>query len=302
MARLPALHGAIEQTWIERVTPEALAGATVLGVSWAQLLAWAASLGLPFLLLALVSRLAIVLARMAIHDPADRRRIDAWHAGLHGPLILVLTLVTHLASLTVLGLSLRFRIAYSRVVIVLLIVALAWLLHRLLTLSFAYLRGKLRSREQAETRSLMLLGERVLKVAIDLGAVFACLAVIGVDTGTVLAGLGIDGVALAIGARTTVENFLGGVFLLTDRALAVGDMCRIAEHIGHIEDITLRSVRLRTLEQTLLSVPAGMLSADSVENFSARRKILIRSTLRLRYGTSVDQLRSILERIPRLLA
>jgi MscS family membrane protein len=64
----------------------------------------------------------------------------------------------------------------------------------------------------------------------------------------------------------------------------------------------LRSVRLRTLEQTLLVIPAGLLSQSVVENFTTRGKILIQTTLRLRYGTSTDQLRTILDEIAALLS
>ena len=95
-----------------------------------------------------------------------------------------------------------------------------------------------------------------------------------------------------------VENLLGGVFLLADKAIAVGDYCRISNRLGWVEDITLRSVRLRTQERTLLSIPAGALSQDNVENFATRDKILIQTVLRLRYGTTTEQIQTILERPP----
>jgi MscS family membrane protein len=82
----------------------------------------------------------------------------------------------------------------------------------------------------------------------------------------------------------------------------VGDTCSISNRVGVVEDITLRSVRLRTLEQTLLSIPAGTLSQASVENFATRAKILAQTTLRVRYGTTAEQLRSILTGIQRLIA
>jgi MscS family membrane protein len=197
--------------------------------------------------------------------------------------------------------SLRFRITYARSVAVLLVFALTWLIRRLLTLSFVYTRSRMLRREQSATRSLMLLAERLLKALIIVVAVFVCLLIVGVDTTTSLAGLGIAGLAIAVGAQKTVENFLGGLFLLSDKAIAVGDWCSISKRVGVVEDITLRSVRLRTLEQTLLSIPAGALSQDSIENFSTRGKILMNTTLRLRYGTSSEQLKAILDGIRRLL-
>jgi MscS family membrane protein len=182
----------------------------------------------------------------------------------------------------------------------LLVLAVAWLIRRLLTLSFGYTRSRMRS-EKAGAKSMMLLGERLIKVVILLAALFLMLTILGVDTQTALAGLGIGGVAIAIGAQKTVENFLGGVFLLSDKAIAVGDTCSISNRVGVVEDITLRSVRLRTSEQTLLLIPAGVLSQDCIENFSTRGKILAKSTLRLRYDTSTEQLRPILDSIHTLL-
>ena len=145
----------------------------------------------------------------------------------------------------------------------------------------------------------MNLAERVSKVLVVVVAVFTALKVAGVDTTTALAGLGLGGIAVALGAQKSVENLLGGVFLLSDGALAVGDNCAIANREGIVEDVTLRSVRLRTTEQTLLSVPAGVLAQSSVENLSARQKMLIRTTLRLRYGTTADQLLIDSRRHPR---
>ena len=302
IARVPAMYGAMEKPWVERVMPEVLLKVKAYGISAGQLIAWAGSVGIPLLLLSLASAIGLVLARKLIQSPTRRRLIDSWYDGLRWPIIFVLTLGVHVALLSALGLSLRFRIVYSRTAAALLIAALAWLISRLLSLSFDYMNSKMYRREQAGAKSLMLLGERAFQVLILVIAAFSILGLVGVETSTVLAGLGILGVAVAFGAQKTVENFIGGVFLLLDKAIAVGDMCRISNQLGFVEDITLRSVRLRTLEQTLVSVPAGALSQHSIENFTTRGKILAQTTLRLRYGTSAEQLRSVLSRISRLLA
>ena len=302
VARVPALHKAMENTWIERVMPEALLKYKPFGVSLAQYIAWAGSIGLPLLLFSLLSFVALVLARKVIHNPRGRRVVDSWYGGMRWPGILVLALSIHLASLPALGFSLRFRILYSRTVAVLLIITAAFLIHRLTVHFFDYICSKMQTREYAGTRSLLLLGERVVNALIVAAAVLSILTLVGIDTGTVLAGLGIAGVAVAFGAQKTVENLISGVLLIADRAVAVGDFCRIADHLGSVEDITLRSVRLRTLEQTLLVIPAGILSQNYIENFTTRGKILMKTTLRLRYGTSTEQLRTILDEISGLLS
>jgi MscS family membrane protein len=201
-----------------------------------------------------------------------------------------------------LGFPLRFRLGYARVLLVAAVLTFTWLVIRLCTLTFAYARLLIMRHGLAGTRSFMHFGERVFKLVVLMVAVFALLSIAGVNTTAALAGVGIGGIAVAFGAQKSVENLLGGVFLLADKAIAVGDYCRISNRLGWVEDVTLRSVRLRTLERTLLSIPAGALSQDNVENFATRDKILIQTVLRLRYGTTTEQIQTILERVRGLLA
>jgi MscS family membrane protein len=85
---------------------------------------------------------------------------------------------------------------------------------------------------------------RGVKALLAVVAIVALLILLGVESKTALAGLGIIGVALALGAQKTVENLLGGIFLLSDKALAVGDYCTIGSQSGSVEDVTLRSIRI----------------------------------------------------------
>lgn len=301
LAQVPSLRRAAGVTWLESVMPEALVGRTIFGLSIAQWIAWAATFAVPLAALWLLTSAFITIARHTTARAPRRTRVEAWSAGLRWPTVAAVTLGAHLTLIPLLGFSLASRFTYTRLAFAAAVVAAAFLLWRLMTLSFTDARLAAQRRRQASVRSLLLLAERVCKVLIVIAAAFVLLTVGGVDTTTALAGLGIGGVAIALGAQKSVENLLGGVFLLTDRALAVGDTCTIGNRLGVVEDITMRSVRLRTLEQTLLSVPAGTLSQSSVENFATRDKILVQSTLRLRYGTTVDQLRNVLSGIRAIL-
>jgi MscS family membrane protein len=297
LAEVPALRRSSTGTGFERYMPEALVESTLFGIPIARWLVWAATFVIPFAILWCLSRISMVLGRRTIRDPAHRRLLETLYGGLRWLLILVLTLAIHLTFLPSLGFSLRFRYDYARMLIAAAVVIAAILLWRILALSFEHARIMAQRKGQGGFRSLLMLSERVSKIIIILVAIFALLTVAGVDTTTALAGLGIGGVAVALGAQKTVENLLGGVFLITDRVLAVGDTCSISNRVGVVEDITMRSVRLRTIEQTLLSVPTGILSQSTVENFATRDKILVQSTLRLRYETTADQLRRVLSGI-----
>ncbi len=301
LAQLSTMRDAIGESAVERFMPQALVRGELVGVSYAHWIALFASVLLPILLLALAGRMVMSIARRVLTDPAKREHLAAGYDRLRWPVTLVVALGIHLMSLPSLGLPLTFRIAVARVALVALVIALAWLIRRIMEILFARARGLVVGRDRTRTQSLMQLGERALKALVVVAAVVAVLLVVGVDSKTALAAFGVVGIALALGARKSVENLLGGIFLLGDKAIAIGDLCTISNRLGWIEEITLRSVRLRTLENSIVSVPASVLAESGIENHTAREKILAHNTLRLRYGTSVEQLNRILGGVRALL-
>jgi MscS family membrane protein len=303
LASVPELFDEIQETWIDRVMPDVLLNNELFSISLALWIMWIASVAAPLLLLWFGSGVTVgILLRRAAGNESRRTLIESWYSAVSWPLVLILTLIVHILVVHSLGLSLTFRIIYGRFAFVVLIIGVAWLLRRIITLSFERARSAMQLGGDTGTQSLILLAERLLRVAIVLVAIFSILSVLGVDTKTALAGVGIGGVAIAFGAQKTVENLLGGIFLLTDKVLSVGDTCRVGDRMGTVEDITLRSIRLRTPEQTLLSIPAGALSQSNIENFATRSKIPLHTTLELRYGTTTEQLKAILNMIRKLLA
>jgi MscS family membrane protein len=302
LARVPALFETIEENWINRFMPETLLNRTLFSVSLAQWIVWFASIALPFLFLYLASRIALAIFKRIVDNQQRRVLVDSWYNAVRWPAIFILTASIHLLIMLTVGLSLTSRIVYGRFVLILLIIGVVWLLRRTMTLSFERVRAAMQLSGDTGKQSLILLAERLLRVVIVLVAIFSILSILGVNTKTALAGVGIGGVAIAFGAQKTVENLLGGIFLLTDKALAIGDKCRIGDRVGTVEDITLRSIRLRTPEETLVSIPAGALSQSNIENFASRSKIPVNTVLELRYGTTGEQLKSIIHSIRSLLA
>jgi MscS family membrane protein len=280
-----------ERSWVEAWLPDPLFAPAAFGFSFAELLVWAASIVLPLLLVPVLLRLLLLLLRRLM--PRRKDPLDLWYAALRWPIVLGLTLGLQLIALPWFGPTVSFRFAYAQLVVVVLVIELAWGLHRFLTVAFIRVAEQVEHHGRSGVRSVLMLGERLFNVLLVLFAVLAVLALAGFEVKTLLAGLGIIGVALALGAQKTIENILGGMMLLGDEAIAVGDLCRINNRLGTVEDITLRSVRFRTIEQTLLSIPAGVLAQADLENFASRGKFLAQHRLRLAYGTSVEQLRAI---------
>jgi MscS family membrane protein len=132
-------------------------------------------------------------------------------------------------------------------------------------------------------------------------AVVAILALFGFNVKTTLAGLGIGGLAIALAAQKTLENLIGGVSLLMDKAVSVGDLCQIGDQVGTVEDIGLRSLKLRALDQSMLVVPNGSLAQMQFQNMARRSKLLIDQTFSLRIETQAEQLRLVLDRVQSML-
>jgi MscS family membrane protein len=124
---------------------------------------------------------------------------------------------------------------------------------------------------------------------------------LGLPVVPLIAGLGVGSLALALAAQPTIENFIAGLTLYADRQVRVGDFCRFGETLGTVEEIGMRSTRIRTLDHTVVSVPNADFSKSRLENYSARKKIWYHPRIRLPYDTSPDQLRYVLIEVKRLL-
>jgi MscS family membrane protein len=124
---------------------------------------------------------------------------------------------------------------------------------------------------------------------------------LGMSIAPLVAGLGVGGLALALAIRPTLENVIGGFTLFADRPVRVGDFCRYGSDVGMVHEIGLRSTRIRSLERTLVTIPNAEFSQMKLENFAVRDTRLLRTTLQLRYETTMDQLRYLLAELRKLL-
>ena len=149
-------------------------------------------------------------------------------------------------------------------------------------------------RDDPSTRSLLSVAQNLLKAFLFVGGVASLLAGFGYPVATVLAGLGIGGIALAFGAQKTIENLFGSVALAVDQPFRVGDFVRIEGFIGNVERIGMRSSQVRTLDRTLISVPNGKLADMQIEDFASRDRIRLHATIGVVYGTTEAQMRKIL--------
>ena len=146
-------------------------------------------------------------------------------------------------------------------------------------------------------RSLTSVGVRLGKLVVGAIALMVALSALGYPVTTVIAGLGIGGVALALAAQKTVENLFGSVSILVDQPFQVGDTIRVDTVEGTVETIGLRSTRMRTVDRTLIIIPNGKLADMRIESLGPRDRMRFATRLSLARETSSDQLRKIVEEI-----
>jgi MscS family membrane protein len=149
--------------------------------------------------------------------------------------------------------------------------------------------------------SLIQLGQRILKALLVIVVAIIMLSMLGFDMSTALAGIGIGGIAIALAAQKTIENLFGGISLATDKVIRVGDMCRFGTDQGWVEDIGMRSTRVRSLEGTELTIPNSTLAGMTVENFSMRDRFRFFTTIGVRYETTAAQMREVTASIRAML-
>jgi MscS family membrane protein len=124
---------------------------------------------------------------------------------------------------------------------------------------------------------------------------------LGIPVYGIVAGLGVGGLAIALAAQPTVENLIGGLSLFADKPIRVGDLCQYDNGKGTIEAIGIRSTRIRGIDRSLTTIPNALLSKMPVVNLSQRDRMLMQSVIGVRYETSPEQLRYLLDRIREML-
>ena len=153
--------------------------------------------------------------------------------------------------------------------------------------------AELRFAEQATAVSLVPLGRRSVKVVVVSLAALAALQNVGFNVTGVIAGLGVGGLAVALAAQKTLENLFGGMSIIADAPVRIGDYCRFGDSTGTVEDIGLRSVRLRTPERTVITVPNGVFAGLQIENYAARDRMLFSTKLALKPDVPLERLRAL---------
>ena len=299
LTKIPELYDQVEARQVENRLPKFLVKHQFVGMPVWQWLALLIAIPVA----AAIGGLFLLIIDFPVRWWGQRRgkpEVAKWRLAF-GPAWLFAATVAHKVLASYLGLPLLQRHYYAQVNSVALIISTNWILWRGIQWFLRSVRNRALAHGRGGTGSLLLLGERVAKAGVVVAAAFFVLGTLGFNMTTALAGLGIGGLAVGFGAQKTIENLFGGVSVLGDEVIRVGDVCRFGDRAGTVEDIGLRSTRVRTEERTLLAIPNGTVATINVENLSRRDKILFKTNLGLRLETKADHLRFVLAEIRRLL-
>jgi MscS family membrane protein len=181
------------------------------------------------------------------------------------------------------------------------LLGVGWLLFRLVDSGADTIRRVIGERNPVGVSFLPIMS-RFTKALVFVFILLGILSTFGVQVMGVMAGLGLGGVAVAFAAQKTIENLFGAVSIAGDRPFAVGDYVSIDDITGTVEDVGLRSIRVRTVERTLVTIPNATVMAAKVVNFQARDRFLFFPTIGLTYETTADQLTYILDELKKMLA
>jgi MscS family membrane protein len=248
-----------------------------------------------------ISVIAVTVMRRLVADPSASSGYRFVEAALP-PLSLLIAVAVFYNWADQLPVSIVARQTMLRYTGIITAVAVVWFGLRLIDGVAELAVARMLRHQRRQIISVIILVRRSVKILLLTFAGIGILGTFGIDVTTGIAALGIGGIALALGAQKTVENLVGSLTIIADRPLQVGDFVKVGDVLGTVEDVGIRSSRIRTLDRTMVTVPNGDLSARQIENFAQRERFLFNPVIAIAYGTPSAKLRQAITIVQQVLA
>src|ERR1700704_5468725 len=296
---IPMVFQELSAQGVDKFLPEFLVKTQLATIPLFEWLAVFVGLPALYLLTGLLNRI-LIFGVGAIRRRL-RRNVDLQNPQVLPPAVrlLLLAIVVHWL-LSRIGLPLLARQFWSTTALIIAIGGCVWLLILWNGWGEPYLLRRRRSRNLSGSASVLRLTRRVMDGLVVFAGLLFTLYHFGINPTAALAGLGVGGIAVALAAQKTLENVIGGISLIADQAVRAGDALKVGDISGTVEDVGLRSTRIRTLDRTLISVPNSQVANMSLETLSARDKFWFHPLVGLRYETTPVQLRSVISGLHKL--
>lgn len=211
------------------------------------------------------------------------------------PISFVVMILFYLVTYTNLMLPVTVNFFLRTAFEVALLASLIWLLYGMINVLSEYLASVTAKTESTLDEQLVPLLRKTLKIFIVVIGVLFILQNKGINVTSVLAGLGIGGLAVALAARDTLANFFGSITIFADRPFRIGDWIKIGDMEGVVEEVGFRTTRVRTFYNSLVSVPNARVADSSIDNLGMRQFRRILTRLNLTYSTTPEQMEAFVE-------
>ena len=196
------------------------------------------------------------------------------------------------------GLFRQFALLFLQLLISVTLVRLAYLLSEIFC---DYLDEKAKRTDFPLDDQLMPLIRKTLKVSVVVLGTLIAIQNLGVNVLSLLAGLGLGGLALAMAAKDTAANLFGSIMIILDKPFKVGDYIICGDVEGTVEEIGFRSTRVRTFYNSEISVPNAQMANDNIDNMGKRKYRRIRTTLGLTYDTPPEKVEAFIDGVKNII-
>ncbi|MBI39914.1 MAG: hypothetical protein CMF59_09960 [Leptospiraceae bacterium] len=300
---LPYLDGsgggaAYKDPWMDQYIPS-WAQKNVLGIlTWQWIgLAIVILLGLIIRTIVKFSVGKLVILVSKSETKWDDKLIDA----LRGPTGFAIATLFWYFSLKYLRFDGGVLTFFNVIIQILFSVNFIWLAYRLTGVATEYMTALASKTESTLDDQLVPLLSRTLKIFVVVFGILVTIQNLGINVMSVLAGLGIGGLAFALAAKDAVANFFGSLMILFDKPFQAGEWIKVGEAEGTVEEIGFRSTRIRTFYNSLISIPNADLMNAKIDNMGRRefRRLLLK--LGVTYDTGPDKLEGFLEGIKNII-
>lgn len=300
VARIDSLYEALPDYWAREMLPEALLHRGPFDVRWWQWLALLVLIPLAgFIGYLIAIPTQTILRRLVANTSTDMD--DKIIAAARGPIAMLLGVALSWFLLDWIALPEPAQVFVVDLQRAIAVVAFFWIALRGITVLQEALPESDWGTHHPAMKSLIPLTARISRLLVFVLGVLTVIAAFGYPVATILAGLGIGGIAVALGAQKSLEHFFGSVSIGVDQPFSVGDWVVVDGLEGEVEAIGLRSTRIRTPERTIVSFPNGALSEMKTENLTKRDRIRFRAVIGVEYGTSAATMQQVRNEIESML-
>jgi MscS family membrane protein len=187
------------------------------------------------------------------------------------------------------------RMFLMRVMQTFIVVSFTWIILRIIDFGGLILMHRALKTESRTDDQIIPFIKESIKIVVMIFSLFSILgAVYNLNITSLIAGLGIGGLAIALAAKESLENLLGSFTIFLDKPFVIGDLIKVGEVEGNVEKIGFRSTRIRTLEKTFVTVPNKKLVDTDLDNLTNREIRRIKFDLALRYDTPIASIQNII--------